>query len=76
MDVNHGGNLLSEMSDGALRKAIQSLENAKRSVEYAILMLPDDEWDDLDAVDGSAKDASERISEQLRALDQEWDRRE
>lgn len=68
---------LEGMSDGALRKAIQSLENAKGSVEYAIRMIPDDpNYDDITSTDGPAKDAKHRIEQQLGNLYHELERRE
>lgn len=75
MTDNIGLDKLEEMSDGALRKAIQSLENAKGSTEYAILMIPDDTADDISSSNGPAKDAVHRIQQQLSTLYAELERR-
>lgn len=53
---------LQDMSDGAIVKALQALENAEGSVEYAIRMMtgPDD---GVDWPKGSAIDAVNRIEQ-------------
>lgn len=79
MTEKYGPERLEKMSDGALRKAIQSLENAKGSVEYAIRMMPEPAnggVDDISNCTGPAIDASSRIDQQLYRLKDEFNRRD
>ena len=73
-DAYTGGSDLSDVSDGALRKAIQATENAQGSIKYAQLMIGGDGMEERTAA-YEADSANWHIMELYHRLIREWDKR-
>ena len=74
-DACTGGSDLSDVSDGALRKAIQATQNAEGSIEYAIKMLGGFPAEENTAAD-EASMARWHIMDLSNRLAKEWNHRQ